>query len=170
MLPSQHVRTTIMKATLSRTESWTLMALSAACLAVTANTFEGDGEPLIASLAFSGLAFAATYALVRWAAPAFVEAGRKGRDMSKTNAKEIPETMGAVAAVVYLLLLLVFKPFCYYSELVTVAPARMSSGVNRSGENGLVYSGENSHQLPLSKVGLSHQKQDVEATIADLHR
>lgn len=144
------------------------MTLSAACLAVTANTFQGDGEPLIASLAFSGLAFAATYALVRWAAPAFVEAGRKGRDMSKTNAKEIPETMGAVAAVVYLLLLLVFKPFCYYSELVTVAPTRMSGGVNRSDKNGLVSGGENSHQLPLSKVGPWRQKQNIEPTIADL--
>ena len=159
-----------MKATLSRTESWTLMTLSAACLAVAAKTFQGNGEPLIASLAFSGMAFAATYALVRWVAPAFMEAGRKGRDMSKTNAKEIPETMGAVAAVVYLLLLLVFKPFCYYSELVTAVPASMSGRVNRPDKNGFVSSGDNSHHLPLSKVGPSHQKQIVDSTNTDRQR
>jgi UDP-N-acetylglucosamine--dolichyl-phosphate N-acetylglucosaminephosphotransferase len=153
ILRSEHANTTIMKATLSRTESWALMAISAACLAVVANTFQGDGEPLIASLAFSVLAFAATYAMVRWAGPAFVEAGRKGRDMSKTSSKEIPETMGAVAAVVYLLLLLVFKPFCYYSDLVTAAPAAMDGGGDRPHKTGDNQSSDNFHHLPLSKVG-----------------
>lgn len=147
-----------MKATLSRTESWTLTALSAACLAVTANTFHGDGEPLVASLAFSGLAFAATYAMVRWASPAFLHAGRKGRDMSKINAEEIPETMGAVAAVVYLLLLLVFKPFCYYTELVTAAtPTRLGARRSRSAGHGDIHGSDHVHQLPLSKVGLSER-------------
>jgi UDP-N-acetylglucosamine--dolichyl-phosphate N-acetylglucosaminephosphotransferase len=149
-----------MKATLSRTESWTLLTFSAACLAITAKTFQGEGEPLVASLAFSGLAFSATFAIVRWAGPAFVKAGRKGRDMSKTNSKEIPETMGAVAAVVYLLLLLVFKPFCYYTELVTATPGRMDGGRNRLHKTGDTQSGDNSHQLPLSKVGPSHPSKD----------
>lgn len=153
LIHSKHANTNIMKATLSRTESWTLSTLSATCLAITANTFQGDGEPLIASLAFSGLAFSATYAMVRWAGPAFLKAGRKGRDMSKTNAKEIPETMGAVAAVVYLLLLLVFKPFCYYTELVTAAPAKMGKTGGRPYKNDDIQSGDNFHQLPLSKVG-----------------
>jgi UDP-N-acetylglucosamine--dolichyl-phosphate N-acetylglucosaminephosphotransferase len=136
-----------MTATLSRTESWTLLTLSAACLAVAANTSQGDEQHLITSLAFSGLAFSATFAIVRWAGPSFLKAGRKGRDMSKTNAKEIPEMMGAVAAAVYLLLLDVFKPFCDRTELVTATPGRMNGEENRPYKIGDV------NQKPLDKVG-----------------
>ena len=132
---------------LSRTESWPLLTLSAACLAVAANTSQGDEQHLIASLAFSGLAFSATFAIVRWAGPSFLKAGRKGRDMSKTNAKEIPEMMGAVAAAVYLLLLDVFKPFCDRTELVTATPGRMNGEENRPYKIGDV------NQAPLDKVG-----------------
>jgi UDP-N-acetylglucosamine--dolichyl-phosphate N-acetylglucosaminephosphotransferase len=75
-----------MTSDLSRTETWSLLTLLTASLSVIANTFQGDGEPLIASLAFSCLAFALTYAFVRWAGPAFMKAGLKGKDMSKHNA------------------------------------------------------------------------------------
>lgn len=82
----EHAATVKMISTLSRTETWSLLTLLAASLAVIANTFQGDGEPLIASLAFSCLAFSLTYAFVRWAGPAFMKAGLKGKDMSKHNA------------------------------------------------------------------------------------
>ena len=65
------------------------MTLAGACFAIIANTFQGDGEPLIASLAFSGIAFAATYAFIRWIGPAMIKAGLKGKDMSKLHAKEL---------------------------------------------------------------------------------
>ena len=78
-----------MTAVLSRTETWSLLALVFACLGVIANTFQGDGEPLSASLAFSGLAYSATYALIRWLGPTFIKAGLKGVDMSKPNKKEM---------------------------------------------------------------------------------
>ena len=78
-----------MNATLSRTETYTLCAISAACLAVLANTFQGDGEPLIASVAFSGIAFASAYSLIRWLGPTFVAAGLKGKDMSKVRKVEM---------------------------------------------------------------------------------
>lgn len=76
-------------AVLSRTETWSLLSLSAACVAVLANTFQGDGEPLVASIAFSGLAFAACYALIRWLGPAFAARGFKGRDMGKLKQMEM---------------------------------------------------------------------------------
>jgi len=78
-----------MTAALSRPEAWSLLALTSICFGIIANTFQGDGEPLIVSLAFSGLAYSATYALIRWLGPTFISAGLKGRDMSKPSRKEM---------------------------------------------------------------------------------
>lgn len=74
---------------LSRTETLSLLALSIACLGVIASTFQGAGEPLIASLAFSGIAFSFTYSLIRWLGQTFIDAGLKGRDMSKLKRPEL---------------------------------------------------------------------------------
>src|SRR5436305_8746557 len=76
---------------LSRSETLTLLSLTAACCGILANTFSGnsDGEPLIASLAFSGLAFAISFCLIRWLGPTFMKAGLKGRDLSKTKTSEM---------------------------------------------------------------------------------
>ena len=71
---------------LSRTETLALLSLFAACIGIIANTFHGDGEPLIASIAFSGIAFSSTYALIRWLGDVFIQAGLKGKDMSKKHA------------------------------------------------------------------------------------
>lgn len=70
-------------------ESWSLLALSAACFGIIANTFHGDGEPLIASIAFSGIAFAFTFSLIRWLGESFMKANLKGRDMSKVRNVEM---------------------------------------------------------------------------------
>ncbi len=78
-----------MTSTLSRTETYSLLALSAACVSVLANTLHGEGEPLIASLAFSGIAFGLSYSLIRWLGDAFIGAGLKGRDMAKTKTSEM---------------------------------------------------------------------------------
>ena len=78
-----------MASTLTRVESWTLLGLTAACLGIIAKTFHGDGEPLIASLAFSGIAFAFTFSLIRWLGETFMKANLKGRDMSKLKKVEM---------------------------------------------------------------------------------
>lgn len=78
-----------MSAHLTRPETWSLLSLSVACVAIIANTFHGDGEPLIASLAFSGIAFSATFSLIRWLGPVFMKAGLKGKDMSKIKKVEM---------------------------------------------------------------------------------
>lgn len=75
--------------TLDRSETVGLSALSVTCLAILANTFHGNGEPVIASLAFSGLAFAFSYCLIRWLGPVFVKAGLTGQDMSKLKKTEM---------------------------------------------------------------------------------
>jgi UDP-N-acetylglucosamine--dolichyl-phosphate N-acetylglucosaminephosphotransferase len=74
---------------LNGTERWSLLLVAGASLAVLANTFQGDGAPLVASLAFSTLAFSMTYAFVRWSGSAFLKAGLKGKDMSKIPAREM---------------------------------------------------------------------------------
>ncbi|KAK4130024.1 hypothetical protein BT67DRAFT_249440 [Trichocladium antarcticum] len=112
---------------LSRTETLSLASLSLACVAVLANTFQGDGAPLVASLALSGLAFAACFALIRWLGPNFMRAGLKGVDLNKHRRREIPECMGGVCAVVYLLVVIVFIPFPFYKDIV----AATSGGGNR---------------------------------------
>lgn len=86
-----------MTAVLLRSEAWSLLALSAACFGIIANTFNGDGEPLIVSVAFSGLAYCATYALIRWLGPTFIKAGLKGRDMSKPSKKEMYSSASPIA-------------------------------------------------------------------------
>ncbi|KAK1777494.1 hypothetical protein QBC45DRAFT_452449 [Copromyces sp. CBS 386.78] len=108
-------------------ERLSLLALSTACVAVLANTFQGDGYPLIASLALSGLAFSATFSMIRWLGPTFIKAGLKGVDMSKHHKKELPECMGGIAAIVYLLAVIIFIPFPFYKDIV----AATSGGGNR---------------------------------------
>jgi UDP-N-acetylglucosamine--dolichyl-phosphate N-acetylglucosaminephosphotransferase len=74
---------------LSRTEAWSLLGVIGISLAIIYNTTQGDGEPLIASIAFSGVAFSSTYALIRWLGPTFIKAGLKGKDMAKPRKPEM---------------------------------------------------------------------------------
>lgn len=88
-----------------------------------------------------------------------MKAGLKGKDMSKVHKREIPETMGAVCAVVYLLVMVVFIPFPFYRDIVQAT----SGGGNRDvvveegmgmGLEGLggVNTGRFLHRFPHSKV------------------
>ncbi|KAI5288532.1 tunicamycin resistance protein [Ascosphaera acerosa] len=115
--------------TLSRPESLALTALAAACAALLARTVRelDHADPLYASLALAGLGFAASYALIRWCGEAFARAGLKGRDLNKARAAELPETMGAVCAGVYVLLIIVFIPFAFYRDIA----AATSGGGNK---------------------------------------
>ncbi|KAL2419589.1 UDP-N-acetylglucosamine-dolichyl-phosphate N-acetylglucosaminephosphotransferase [Exophiala dermatitidis] len=135
---------------LNHSERWSLLLLAGASLAIIANTFQGDGAPLVASLAFSTLAFSMTYAFVRWSGPSFIKAGLKGKDMSKLVAREIPESMGAVAASVYILALMAFIPFAFYKDIV----AATSGGGNRDVVITIneVETGRFLHRFPHSKL------------------
>lgn len=136
-----------MDTALSATEATSLGLLSVVCLSIIVNTFHDEGEPIRASLALSGIAFAFTYSLIRWLGNAFIKAGLKGRDMSKLGKSEMyveweinngytamlkskqysPETMGAVCAGVYLLTIIIFIPFPFYKDIVVAT----SGGGNR---------------------------------------
>lgn len=135
---------------LTRTQEVSLLALAAACATVYFNTFRGDGQPLTASLALSGLAFALTYAMIQWLGPSFMKAGLKGADMSKVHRREIPECAGAICAVVCLLVLFVFIPSAFYKDIV----AATSGGGNRDVvlQAEYVQKGRFLHIFPHSKV------------------
>ena len=136
--------------TLTSTETYTHLSVTLCSFAIIANTFSGDGEPLIACFAFSMFAFSATYAMIRWLGPTFMKAGLKGADRSKVHKKEIPETMGAVCAVVYIMVVICFIPFPFYKDIVEAT----SGGGNRDSvkEIHIVETGRFLHRFPHSKV------------------
>lgn len=74
---------------LSSTEVYSLGVLSIACVSILINTWRNDGEPLFASLAISGAAFAFSYALINWTGDVFIRRGYKGKDLSKKNPIEM---------------------------------------------------------------------------------
>lgn len=80
-----------MSAQLSRSEVGSLLTITGASVGVLLNTFQGDddGNPLVASIAFSCLAFSATYSSIRWLGDVFMKAGFKGRDMGKLKKTEM---------------------------------------------------------------------------------
>lgn len=136
---------------LTGAEAISLAALTLVCATILANTFQGDGEALIASVALSGLAFAASFAMIRWLGPTFIKAGLKGRDMAKVNNKyELPECMGAICAVVYLITIMIFIPFPFYKDIVVAT----SGGGNRDVVMNVEYvqQGRLLHKFPHSKV------------------
>lgn len=137
--------------TLTQTETLTLLFLTTVSLTLLANTLTQDpSQPLVASLALSTLAFSLAYAMIRWLAPAFVRQGFKGRDLCKAGRPELPECMGAVCAVVYLIAIIVFIPFPFYKDIV----AATSGGGNRDVvlEVQHVNEGRFLHRFPHSKV------------------
>ncbi|KAI9045854.1 UDP-N-acetylglucosamine--dolichyl-phosphate N-acetylglucosaminephosphotransferase [Aspergillus affinis] len=135
---------------LSTRESWRLLILVGVCLGIIFHSFQGEGAPLVTSIAFSGIVFAITFSLIRWLGPVFVKAGLKGRDMAKPRKPEIPETMGAVCAIVYLLGLIFFIPFAFYKDIV----AATSGGGNRDVvlEVEHVETGRMLHRFPHGKL------------------
>ena len=142
---------------LTRTETLSLLALTLASLAILYTSIQ-SASPLTSSLALSGLAFAAAFALIRRLGDTFAARGLRGRDMAKRGRVELPETMGAVCAVVYLLALIVFIPLPFYRDFVTAT----SGGGNRDvvREVRMVETGRLLHKFPHSKVGRRHEKSD----------
>ncbi|EMC93239.1 hypothetical protein BAUCODRAFT_36912 [Baudoinia panamericana UAMH 10762] len=135
---------------LSSTETYSLGLLTVACIAVLINAWSSDGEPLFASIAISGIAFAFTYGLIRWTGDVFIKRGYKGRDMSKKNAVVIPEAMGLVCALVYLLAIVNFLPFAFKRDIVEVT----TGGGNKDAvlEAQDIEMGRFLHRFPLEKL------------------
>lgn len=74
---------------LTAKEVFYLSLVTVTCCGIVAHSLRGDVEPVLVSVAFSGIAFAFTYSLIRWLGKAFMKAGLKGRDMSKLRKEEM---------------------------------------------------------------------------------
>ncbi|KAI5795455.1 glycosyl transferase family 4-domain-containing protein [Peziza echinospora] len=113
--------------------------------------FEGDGDAVHASLAFGGIAFSASFCGISWLGDAFKKVGLKGKDISKKNKPELPETMGAVCAIVYLFCMILFLPFAFYEYFISTT----SGGGNRDVAVELmeVETGRLLHRFPHDKLG-----------------
>ncbi|KAL1902209.1 tunicamycin resistance protein [Ceratocystis pirilliformis] len=112
----------------SASEKLSLISISFASIAVLTHALSQEAsEPLLASLALSGLAFVLCYAMIRWLGPTFMKAGFRGRDLCKSQQPEIPECMGAICAVVYILVVIAFIPFPFFKDIV----AATSGGGNK---------------------------------------
>jgi len=135
---------------LSATEAYSLSVLSAACLAVLVNAWKSDGEPLFASLAISGIGFAFTYGLIRWTGHVFIRRGYKGKDLSKKNPIEIPESIGLICALVYLLAIVNFLPFAFKRDIVEVTNG--AGKTDKVLEAQHIETGRFLHRFPLEKV------------------
>ena len=75
--------------TLSDKEIVNLLLLASVSFGVLLKTFQGDGQPIVASIAFSAIAFSATYSMIVWLGKAFLAAGLKGQDVSKRRKVEM---------------------------------------------------------------------------------
>ncbi|KAI7219067.1 UDP-N-acetylglucosamine:dolichyl phosphate N-acetylglucosamine-1-phosphate transferase-like protein [Hortaea werneckii] len=135
---------------LTATEAYSLSVLSAACLAVLVNAWKSDGEPLFASLAISGIGFAFTYGLIRWTGHVFIRRGYKGKDLSKKNPIEIPESIGLICALVYLLAIVNFLPFAFKRDIVEVTNGASKNDEVLEAQH--IETGRFLHRFPLEKL------------------
>lgn len=99
---------------LATSESWFIFGLCAVALSIIFNTLRSDGEPLLALVALSTLGFAASFCLIKWLGPTFAAIGLSGEDMSKRKKKRIPEGMGIISGLVFLMVCCAFQAFGPY--------------------------------------------------------
>ncbi|SCU84073.1 LAME_0C08108g1_1 [Lachancea meyersii CBS 8951] len=77
-------------------------------------------SPLLAAIAFSIIGYQATDVLIPCVSPAFVKIGLYGKDLSKPGKPVIPESIGAISALVYLFIMFFYIPFLFYKYLVVI--------------------------------------------------
>ncbi|EMF10628.1 UDP-GlcNAc-1-phosphate transferase [Sphaerulina musiva SO2202] len=135
---------------LSGTETTALASISFACLTVLVSSWRNDGEPLYASLAISGLAYAFTYCTIRWTGDVFIKQGFGGDDRSKKHRPRLPEMMGLVCGLVYLLTLIFFLPFAFRRAFVEVTSDAWNK--ERTLEAQQIETGRFLHKFPLEKL------------------
>lgn len=76
-------------------------------------------SPLSCNVGLSLIGYAFTSVLTPVLAPHFIRIGLHGKDISKKGRPLLPESLGAVACLIYLFCLLLFVPFVFYKYLVT---------------------------------------------------
>ncbi|GEQ68353.1 hypothetical protein JCM33374_g2021 [Metschnikowia sp. JCM 33374] len=105
-------------------------------------------SPLHTAVAFGLVGYAATAYLVPRLGPSFIKVGLFGKDLSKRGpVQAIPESMGVVSAVTYMVLLVTIIPFVFFKYLVSV------QAMASDGDGSAIYSAQyrsvenHNHQL-----------------------
>jgi UDP-N-acetylglucosamine--dolichyl-phosphate N-acetylglucosaminephosphotransferase len=75
--------------------------------------FYSEGLPLLVALGFSIIGGVVSFLLIPKLGPSFVRIGLSGRDLSKKDKPLLPESMGAVPALVYLFWIVFFHSVFY---------------------------------------------------------
>lgn len=77
---------------------------------------------VVSAIGFSIVGYIATDWLIPRVGQSFVKIGLYGKDQSKPGKPVIPESVGAVSATVYLLVMFLCIPFMFYKYMVTTTP------------------------------------------------
>lgn len=102
---------------------------------------------IITAIGFSILGYFVTNFLIPKVGPSFIKIGLFGKDLSKPGKPVLPETIGAVSAIVYLFVVLSYIPFIFYKYMVVT-----TSG---GGERGNVIP---SHEESLNSTIFPHDR------------
>lgn len=77
---------------------------------------------MIAAIGFAVVGYIVTDWLIPRVSQSFIKIGLYGKDQSKPGKPVIPESIGAVSAMVYLLVMFFCIPFMFYKYMVTATP------------------------------------------------
>ncbi|KAL6942246.1 tunicamycin resistance protein [Hanseniaspora vineae] len=78
---------------------------------------QGIVAPLSVSVVSSALGYAATKWLIPRVSDSFIKIGLFGKDLSKVGKPVIPETIGAIPSVIFILLMFINIPFFFFKDL-----------------------------------------------------
>ncbi|KAF9144722.1 tunicamycin resistance protein [Linnemannia schmuckeri] len=93
---------------ISALTAWLILAAEVGAVFIILTTAH---DPLTVSIGFSILAGITTWSAIPALSEIFVKAGLKGMDLSKKTKHIIPESMGMVAGLIYLVTMFMFIPF-----------------------------------------------------------
>lgn len=109
-------------------------------------------SPLQTSAAFGLLGYAITAYLIPRMGDSFKRVGLQGRDLSKKPPVEpIPESMGVVSAVTYMILIMLIIPFVFFKYLVSFLSLSNDDDVSANYRDQYT-SVENNHLFPHNKL------------------
>lgn len=109
-------------------------------------------SPLHTALAFALFGFSITSYLIPRLGPSFIKVGLKGKDLSKAPPVDyIPESMGIVPAVTYMVLLVLIVPFVFFKYLVSFLSMSNDDELSEL-FNSQYRSIENNHMFPHNKL------------------
>ncbi|KAG0312130.1 tunicamycin resistance protein [Dissophora globulifera] len=93
---------------ISALTAWLILAAEVGAVFIILTTAH---DPLTVNVGFSVLAGITTWSAIPALSAIFIKAGLKGMDLSKKSKQILPESMGMVAGLIYLVTMFVFIPF-----------------------------------------------------------